>query len=139
MCEGRRLGTAPHTLRRIPQQVGLFGGARKMDLEREPRPVGRPSWTRAMRALLAIAGVAIVGFALGAGGDDGVRPLTAEAAAGCRIYVASGDDVTNGKELNDNTKRYPEQLLNDHIKAPGWCLFNQGKNGQTSANYITGG
>ena len=31
------------------------------------------------------------------------------------------------------------RLLEDHIKSPGWCLFNQGKNGQTSARYITGG
>jgi lysophospholipase L1-like esterase len=63
----------------------------------------------------------------------------ANAAAGCRIYVASGDDVTNGKEMNDNANRYPEKLLADKIKAPGWCLFNQGKNGQTSSSYVTGG
>jgi hypothetical protein len=60
-------------------------------------------------------------------------------AAGCRIYVASGDDVTNGRELDDDAKRYPEQLVEDHIKTPGWCLFNQGKDGQTSATYISGG
>jgi len=53
--------------------------------------------------------------------------------------VASGDDLANGKDLNDNSKRYPEQLLADHIKAPGWCLFNQAKSGQTSATYISGG
>jgi hypothetical protein len=63
---------------------------------------------------------------------------TAE-AAGCRIYVASGDDLTNGKAMNDNAKRYPEKLLADRIKAPGWCLYNQAKNGQTSSTYITGG
>jgi lysophospholipase L1-like esterase len=63
----------------------------------------------------------------------------ANAAAGCRIYVASGDDVTNGKDLDDNAKRYPEQLLEDHLISPGWCLYNQGKNGQTSSSYITGG
>ena len=66
-----------------------------------------------------------------------VRPATA--AAGCRIYVASGDDVTNGKEMDDNASRYAEQLIADHIKSPGWCLCNQGKNGQTSSSYITGG
>ncbi len=64
---------------------------------------------------------------------------TVEAAAGCRIYVASGDDVTNGKAMDANASRYPEKLLADKIKAPGWCLYNQGKNGQTSATYITGG
>src|SRR6187399_2980045 len=63
----------------------------------------------------------------------------AEAAAGCRIYVASGDNVTNGDAMNENDSRYPEKLLADHIKAPGWCLFNQGKNGQSSSSYITGG
>lgn len=62
-----------------------------------------------------------------------------DAAAGCRIYVASGDDVTNGKEMNDNAKRYAEKLIADHIKSPGWCLYNQGKNGQTSATFISGG
>jgi hypothetical protein len=62
-----------------------------------------------------------------------------DAAAGCRIYVAAGDDIPAGHDLNDNSKRYPEQLLNDHIKSPGWCLFNQGKNGQTSSAFITGG
>jgi hypothetical protein len=63
----------------------------------------------------------------------------ADAAAGCRIYVASGDDVTNGKAMDDNSSRYAEQLIADHIKSPGWCLFNQGKNGQTSSSYVTGG
>src|SRR3954464_3728680 len=77
-----------------------------------------------------------VGFALGVSSATAPR---AHAAAGCRIYVASGDDVTNGKEMNDNASRYPEKLLADHIKSPGWCLFNQGKNGQTSSSYITGG
>lgn len=69
---------------------------------------------------------------------DSLMPSLAE-AAGCRIYVASGDDVTNGRDLNDDSERYPEQLLNDHLKSPGWCLFNQGKNEQTSSSYITGG
>src|SRR4051812_14945978 len=53
--------------------------------------------------------------------------------AGCMIYVGAGDDVTNGHDLSDDSKRYPEQLVNDHIKTPGWCLYNQGKNGQTSS------
>jgi lysophospholipase L1-like esterase len=63
----------------------------------------------------------------------------ASALAGCRIYVASGDDIAGGNALNDNTKRYPDQLLSDHLKSPGWCLYNQGKNGQTSSTYISGG
>jgi hypothetical protein len=67
------------------------------------------------------------------------RPQGVDAATGCRIYVASGDDIAAGHDLNDNSKRYPEQLLADHLKAPGWCVFNQAKNGQTSSSYITGG
>ena len=63
----------------------------------------------------------------------------AEAAAGCRIYVASGDDYPAGNALNDNASRFPEQLLADHLVAPGWCLYNQGKNGTTSSGYLSGG
>src|SRR3954454_25241136 len=70
---------------------------------------------------------------------SGGRATTAAALAGCRIYVASGDDVAAGHDLNDNSKRYPEQFVADHIKSPGWCVFNQGKNGQTSSSYISGG
>jgi hypothetical protein len=65
--------------------------------------------------------------------------MKAGAATGCRIYVASGVDVAAGQDLNDNSKRYPEQLLSDHLKSPGWCVYNQGKNSQTSSSYISGG
>ena len=70
-----------------------------------------------------------------------ISPTTspATAAAGCRIFVASGDDIPAGHELDDQARRFPEQLVEDHIKVPGWCLFNQGKNGTTSSTYITGG
>jgi lysophospholipase L1-like esterase len=61
------------------------------------------------------------------------------ALAGCMIYVAAGDDVTNGHDLSDNSKRYPEQLVEDHIKTPGWCLYNQGKNSQTTSGFINEG
>src|SRR5436305_3508591 len=63
----------------------------------------------------------------------------ANALAGCRIYVASGDDIAAGHDLNNDAKRYPDQLLADHLKSPGWCLFNQAKNGQSSSSYISGG
>lgn len=87
-------------------------------------------------------GVFGVVLLLCAGFTFGVASATApsvDALAGCRIYVASGDDLANGKDLNDNSKRYPEQLLADHFKSPGWCLYNQAKNGQTSSSYISGG
>jgi lysophospholipase L1-like esterase len=72
-------------------------------------------------------------------GGRGADLATSAEAAGCKIYVAAGDNVTNGDAMNDNANRYPEKLLADHIKSPGWCLYNQGKNGQTSATFITGG
>jgi hypothetical protein len=86
-------------------------------------------------------GAVVMAFILAASavGLSGATASNTNAAAGCRIYVASGDDVTNGKAMDDNAKRYPEKLLADKIKAPGWCLFNQGKNGQTSSTYISGG
>ena len=107
-----------------------------------PGDSARPRFflTRAGRGLLTIAVLLLVSLAIAsARGDSGVTPSPAEAAAGCRIYVASGDDIAAGHDLNDNAKRYPEKLLNDHLKSPGWCVFNQGKNGQTSSSYITGG
>src|SRR5438876_8096678 len=85
-------------------------------------------------------GAAGIGFLVAAGLALGLSSATASKAnalAGCRIYVASGDDIAAGHDLNDDTKRYPEQLLNDHIKSPGWCLYNQAKNSQTSSSYIS--
>lgn len=61
------------------------------------------------------------------------------AYAGPRIYVASGDDIAAGKDLNDDQNRYPEKLLADHLIAPGWAVYNQGEEGQTSSGFITGG
>jgi hypothetical protein len=87
-------------------------------------------------------GAATIVLLLSTGLAFGLSSATAPAAsalAGCRIYVASGDDVAAGHDLNDNSKRYPEQLVTDHIKSPGWCVFNQGKNAQTSSSYISGG
>src|SRR5262245_34427961 len=97
----------------------------------------RSTTGRWRRGALIVAVAAISGLA--AAGPTLTNVPSAGAAAGCRIYVASGDDYTNGNALNDDNSRYPEQLLADHIKSPGWCLYNQGKNGQTSSSYITGG
>jgi lysophospholipase L1-like esterase len=78
--------------------------------------------------------LAIGGLAWGAPG-----PVPTAQAAGCLIYVAVGDDLANGRDLNDDSKRYPEQLLSEHLKSPGWCLYNQAKNGQTTSTFITEG
>ena len=94
------------------------------------------TFTHKQKVVLAAAlAVAAAGFVLLSSMTTG----TANALAGCRIYVASGDDIPNGHDLNDDASRYPEKLLEDHLKSPGWCLFNQGKNGQTSSSYISGG
>jgi hypothetical protein len=84
--------------------------------------------------VLAASVLAIGSLAWGIPG----RVATAE-AAGCLIYVAVGDDIANGHDLNSDSKRYPEQLLEDHLKSPGWCLYNQAKNGQTSQTFINDG
>jgi lysophospholipase L1-like esterase len=92
---------------------------------------------RTLRA--ALAGVLAAILVAGAFAPATGMPAPVSAAAGCRIYVAAGDDIPAGHDLNDNAKRYPEQLLSDHLKSPGWCVYNQGKNGQTSATFISGG
>src|SRR4029079_17631538 len=61
------------------------------------------------------------------------------AAGGCRIYVAAGDDIPAGHDLNDDAKRYPEKLSKDHLGEPGWCVYNQGANDQTSQKFINEG
>jgi hypothetical protein len=85
---------------------------------------------------IGLLALALTAIAVTLGGSS---TPAAKALAGCRIYVASGDDIPNGHDLNDDSSRYPEKLLADHLKSSGWCLFNQGKNGQTSSSYISGG
>jgi hypothetical protein len=100
-------------------------------IRRRVRP--QPMWLR-----VPVLGLAVVLSVLAAI-TVSARPAPVDASAGCRIYVASGDAVTFGKDLDDDAARYPEKLLEEHLIAPGWCLFNQGKDGQTSATYISGG
>lgn len=99
---------------------------------------GTPGRSRGLLRRLCDVGMAVVLALAGVATGIGTGDMTAQ-AAGCLIYVAAGDDVVNGHDLNDNSKRYPEQLVEDHIPSPGWCLYNQGKDGETSANFITGG
>ena len=93
---------------------------------------------RRLRWLAVLSIIALVA-ATGAAAASLTRPQPVDAAAGCRIFVAAGDDIPAGHDLNDDAKRYPEQLLEDHLISPGWCVYNQGKNGQTSSAFITGG
>jgi hypothetical protein len=91
-----------------------------------------------LRRLAAAAALAVL--LTGAGWSPLTRGLgTAQAAAGCRIYVAAGDDIPAGHDLNDDSNRYPEKLTNDHLGVPGWCVFNQGANDQTSLKFINEG
>ena len=93
---------------------------------------------RRLRWLAVLSIIALVA-ATGAAAASIARPQPVDAAAGCRIFVAAGDDIPAGHDLNDDAKRYPEQLLEDHLISPGWCVYNQGKNGQTSSSFITAG
>ena len=98
---------------------------------------GRASWPARAAAL-----VASLSLLAGVAWTPAIRPdavPAADAAAGCRIYVAAGDDIPAGHDLNDDAARYPEQLLEDHLIGPGWCVYNQGANGQTSQKFITDG
>ena len=105
-----------------------------------------PAWARshaAGRRSMVALGVALA-LAMGmvppiGGVHPPGAPAVAQAAAGCRIYVAAGDDIPAGHDLNDDSSRYPEKLLGDHLKSPGWCVYNQGQNGQTSSAFISGG
>ena len=89
------------------------------------------------RVVAAVVIILLLG--IGTGAVPTVQSPVAEAAAGPRIFVASGDDIPAGRDLNDNAKRYPEKLLEDHLKSPGWAVYNQAKNGTTSSGYISGG
>lgn len=93
------------------------------------RPAPRLATVLALVALLTVAAW------------SPVNPGTVETAdaAGCRIQVAVGDDIPAGHDLNDDDARYPEQLRGDHLGDPGWCVFNQGTNGQTSKEFIDDG
>ena len=98
----------------------------------------KPNQTHVSRRVVAVVVVLLL-LGIGAGTVPTVQSPVAEAAAGPRIYVASGDDIPAGHDLNDNAKRYPEKLLADHLKSPGWAVYNQAKNGTTSSGYISGG
>src|SRR5215213_5872587 len=54
-------------------------------------------------------------------------------------YVAGGDHIPAGHEVEEN-ERYPNHLLEDHLKKWGpWCVYDTAENEATSAQYISGG
>lgn len=82
----------------------------------------------------SIAGTAALAFALAAG-----TPSTAAAQDCARHYVAGGDHIPAGHEVEED-ERYPSHLLADHLQT-WWsaCVFNTAENEATSSTYITGG
>ena len=73
-----------------------------------------------------------------------VRPATPVgplvAAAECaRHYVATGDHIPAGHEVEE-AERYPNQLLSEHLEPVGpWCLYPFAVDEATSTEYITEG
>ena len=61
-------------------------------------------------------------------------------AQGCGLrYVAAGDAIPAGKEVEE-AERYPDQLREKYLKKWGaWCEYDIAKDGTTSATYINGG
>jgi hypothetical protein len=95
-------------------------------------------------SLVRLAGGVTVAIGLGLGGMNVDRgpawaPAVLEAQDCARHYVAGGDHYPAGHEIEE-AERYPNHLLEDHLKTWGpWCLYNQAKNETTSSTYITGG
>src|SRR5262245_6661754 len=68
----------------------------------------------------------------------GASRLDAQTGCGLR-YVAAGDDIPAGHDVSE-TERYPNHLMDDHLKKWGaWCEYDIAQNSTTSATYISGG
>jgi hypothetical protein len=87
------------------------------------------------------AGTAFGLLTVGAAFDraPSVVPTVVEAQDCARRYVAGGDHYPAGHEIEE-AERFPNHLLEDHLKKWGpWCLYDIAKNETTSATYISGG
>lgn len=93
-----------------------------------------------MRAThMTIARAVLAGGLLLAGPIVGGRSSWAEAQDCARHYVAGGDHIPAGHEVEES-ERYPSHLVEDHLKTWGpWCVYNVAENEATSSTYITGG
>src|SRR5262245_25146493 len=93
---------------------------------------GRLGW-----GMVAALGLVAAGAALGERSTIG--PVTLQAQDCARHYVAGGDHCPAGHDIEE-AERYPNHLLEDHLKTWGpWCVYDIAKNETTSATYITGG
>jgi hypothetical protein len=97
----------------------------------------RSSFARLAGSLVVAAGLGIAGTNFDP--PPAWTPAVLEAQDCARHYVAGGDHYPAGHEIEE-AERYPNHLLEDHLKTWGpWCLYNQSKNETTSSTYITGG
>src|SRR5262249_18064608 len=69
-----------------------------------------------------------------------VAPQPVLRARGCGLHsVAAADDIPAGHDVSES-QRYPNHLMDDHLKKWGaWCEYDIAHNGTTSNTYITGG
>jgi hypothetical protein len=87
---------------------------------------------RARNAALLVMAGGLIAVSPGASG-------TAWAQDCARHYVAGGDHIPAGHEVEES-ERYPSHLREDHLKKWGpWCVYNVAANEATSSTYITGG
>ncbi len=84
-------------------------------------------------ARAALAGVLVL-----AGPVIAAKSSSAAAQDCARRYVAGGDHIPAGHEV-DEDERYPSHLLEDHLKKWGpWCVYNTAANEATSTTFISG-
>ncbi len=67
------------------------------------------------------------------------RGSVVEAQDCARRYVSTGDDLPFGHDVSE-TERFPNHLLEDHLKKWGpWCNYDIAQNGTTSSQEISQG
>lgn len=92
--------------------------------------------TSPLRILAAVAVAAIV-FPSGIAPELPSSVLIAQDCA--RRYVAGGDYIPVGREVEEN-ERFPNHLLEDHLEKWGpWCVYVTAQDETTSQQYINGG
>jgi len=97
----------------------------------------RSSLVRLGGGITAAVGLVVAGAALG--GRASIGPVTLHAQDCARHYVAGGDHYPAGHDIQ-NSERYPEHLVADHLKTWGpWCEYDLAQNETTSSTFITGG
>jgi hypothetical protein len=95
-------------------------------------------------SLVRIAGgvAAAIGLIIAGAAFDHAPALSStvlQAQDCARRLVAGGDHYPAGHDIQES-ERYPNHLLEDHLKKWGsWCNYDIAKNETTSATYISGG